>query len=339
MSNYTSCVQLRSKSIIVYNKFERSFSLRTDKQLISDKKLKDQETYVGRLCPGGKKRLIKAIELITQAGFETKQFTYTPKGALKEVKAKFKLNFITLTIHSPAKMIAGKEGHTLCLEPLLKWMRDNYGLSMYVWKAELQQRGQLHYHITSNCYIPWHDLWEKWGELNERAGYLKDWFSTQSRYKVNSKGEFEINYPVAGTDIHSVYKVSDMAKYMQKCICKTTKRKDGTIISEFKKEVQNAASVGGKVWDCSLNLKSAKHYTIDCGGSIGEQIINNVYREAKKPGNKMFVSDNCTIFTFTNSAYKVLDEFWQEDYFDSLKKMIRYQRTGKIADPTVFSSS
>lgn len=346
-TNYTSCIQLRSKSIIVYNKFDRRNSFRTGNQLLSDQLLKQRadkngeeyKTYSGKLCPGAKKRLTKAVEIITQAAFKDKQFIYTPKGALKAVEAKFKLNFITLTIHSPEKMIEGKEGHKLCLEPLLKWLRDNYDLTMYVWKAELQERGQLHYHLTTNCYIPWHDLWQKWGELNERAGYLNDWFSEQPRYKVNDKGELETNYPVAGTDIHSVYKVQDMAKYLQKCICKTTKRKDGSIISEFKKEVQNAATIGGKVWDCSINLKSAKHYTIDCGGSIAQSLLTDIQLEGKKRGNSMFYSHNCTIYKLDKPAYQVLDKFWQDDYFDSLNKMINYERTGKIADPTVFSSS
>ncbi len=334
MPKYKSCIQIRSRSFVVYNKFERSFSLRTENQLSSDQKLKERvtaegetyKTYSGMLCPGAKKRITKSIEHITEAAFDQKSYQYTPKGTKKSVTAKFKLNFITLTIHSPQKMIDGKEGHKLCLEPMLKWLRDHYGLTMYVWKAELQERGQLHYHLTTNCFVHWRELWLKWGELNEKAGYLHEWFMQQPGYKVDDRGMLVRNYPVAGTDVHSCYKVSDMARYLQKCICKTTKRKDGSIISEFAKGMQNAASIGGKVWDCSRNLKSAKYYTIDCGGAVAEDLLQTIDLQAKKEAKSVFFSDHCSVYTFSRPAHQLIGKFWQDDYFESLRRMIRYQR-------------
>ena len=351
--NITPCIQVRSTSIVVYNKYERSFRLRTDAQLKADENLTEQETYTGRLCPGAKKRLIKAIELITQAAFKTKEFLYTSKKTLKEVRGTFKLNFITLTIHNPGKMIEGQEGHALCLEPLLKWLRDHYGLKMYIWKAELQSNRedvkQLHYHITSDCFVPWYDLWLKWGQLNEAAGYLNDWFSRQPRVKIDQNGNEVINYPVAGTDVHSVYKIRDMAKYMRKCVCKNVRRKDGSIISEFKKEIQNAASVGGKVWDCSLNLKREKYFTIECkdlyNNSFGRNerymwIMNTIDTEAKNEGNKKVVTDNCTIYEFQKPAINVIPDFFVDEYLRAMERILNYKRVVNFEpDPDYFSSS
>jgi hypothetical protein len=325
----TPCLQVRSKSIIVYNLFERK-AYRSISQLTSDKKLKERETYTGRLCPGAKKRLTKAVELITQAAIKDKNFTFTHAKTLKQVRAKFRLNFITLTIHSPARMIEGKEGHSKCLEPLLKWLRDHYDLTMYVWKAELQQRGQLHYHITSNCFVPWQELRDKWNDLQVNAGYL-------SQYQID-KGHKNAN----STDVHSVYKIKDMAKYLQKCICKNVRKKDGSIVSEFNKDMQNAQTIGGKVWDCSLNLKTFGHYTIDCGGQLADQEIKNIELAAKKEkGCSIHYTDNCTIYGFEKPAWHYINEFFQQDYKEYLETISNYERKKVKFEPdiTVFSTS
>jgi hypothetical protein len=349
----TPIIQLRSKSVIIYNKFDNG-GVRSLKQVHAAKQLKERETYTGQLCPGAKKRLIKAIELLTQAAFKYKEFTFTHKKTKKECKAKFKLNFITLTIHNPAKMIAGKEGHKLCLEPLLKWLRDHYGLNVYVWKAELQQRGQLHYHITSDCFIPWFELWKKWGELNERAGYLDQWFNEQPGYKVDERGMLLRNYPVAGTDVHSVYTVKDMARYLQKCVCKTVKRKDGSVINEFKKEMQNVESIGGKVWDCSLNLKREKYFTIDFNGgrSVESYVLEdelsyqgylrviNAAKKAAEAKGGAFYSENCIVYSLPRNAIDYFDCFIRADYYQAMNNILNYKRCGKIElDIGVFSTS
>jgi hypothetical protein len=325
---FTPCLQVRSKSIIIYNKFERR-SLRSLSQLQSDKKLKERETYTGRLSPGAKKRLTKAIELITQAAIKDKYFTFTDQKTLKQKRAKFRLNFITLTIHSPGRMIMEKEGHSKCLEPMLKWLRDHYDLTMYVWKAELQQRGQLHYHITSNCFVPWQDLRDKWNELQVNAGYL-------SQYKL-ATGHTDAN----STDVHSVYKIKDMAKYLRKCICKNVRKKDGSLVAEFNKDMQNAATIGGKVWDCSLNLKMENYYTLDQGGSVVDEQIRAVEVQAKKKGASIVYTDNCTIYGFNEPAYYLLNEFFQQDYIETMQAIANYERKKVKFEPDigVFSTS
>jgi hypothetical protein len=322
----TPCLQVRSKTAVCYNKFERS-GIRSLKQLHSDKQLKKRATYTGVLCPGAKKRLTTAIELIVQAATKDKPFQFISKKTGKAVQATFKLNFITLTIHSPGKMIRGKEGHSLCLEPLLLYLRRYYGLNLYVWKAELQKRGQLHYHITSDCYVPWDALRNKWNQLQVSAGYL-------DQYKVDT-GHYDAN----STDVHSVYKVKDMAKYLKKSIIRTYKKADGGLISEFQKDVQNTACIGGKVWDCSLNLKGPGFYTIDCGGSIYNEVMKPIILEAKKTGSIVY-TDKCTIYGFTRPVSFLLNDFFREDYEDYLQKIVNYKRGIDFKpDITVFSSS
>jgi hypothetical protein len=345
-----STVQIRSRSIVIYNKVQRIKGNRSILQQISDQKLKERaenkEAYSGTLCNGAKKRLTKSIELLTQAAFKYKEYKFTPRGTLKAVKGRFKLNFITLTIHNPGKMIAGKEGHKLCLEPLLKWLRDKMEIRkecfLYVWKAELQAERedckQLHYHLTTNCYIDKFELWEKWGELNERAGYLDQWFEDQPRFKVDAKRGLLINYPVAGTDVHPVRHIKDMAGYLKKCICNYKKQKDGSLVAEYAKDVQNAASVGGKVWDCSLNLKYEKYYIIDETSPVFAERVD--YNECsysgfsrmlapfkdKKNIKKAVHLDSCSVYTYNWDAFEMLDWYWKENYFHAMNRIL--QTTG-----------
>lgn len=309
---FQEVLQFRSKSIVKYKQFERT-AFRTDAQKNAAEIFKKQETYTGVLCPGAKKRLTKAIELIVQAATKEKLFQFTHKKTQKLCTGRFKLNFITLTIHSPQKMIQGKDGHKKCLEPLLLWLRREYGLSMYVWKAELQTRGQLHYHITSDCFVPWEDLRNKWNQLQAQAGYLDAYFDQKGHYDANS------------TDVHSVYKVKDMAKYLKKSIFKSYKKEDNSIVSEFRKAVQNTASIGGKVWDCSLNLKSAKYY--ECAEDECSELFTTIDIEARKNGDNVFFSDSCTIYSFKTDTKYLLNERMQAEYLQKMEDILSFQRT------------
>lgn len=307
---FQEVLQFRSKSVVRYKQFERQL-FRTDAQKNAADVFKEQETYTGILCPGAKKRLTKAIELLVQAATKEKTFEFEHKKTKNVVSARFKLNFITLTIHSPKKMIDGKDGHKKCLEPLLLWLRRNYGMNLYVWKAELQERGQLHYHMTSNCFVPWKELRNKWNELQANAGYLNEYYEQNGHYDANS------------TDVHSVYKVKDMAKYLKKSIFKSYKQKSGNIISEFKKSVQNTTSIGGKVWDCSLNLKSMRYF--ECAEDECSEIFTQIDTEARKNGDVVF-TDNCTIYTFKTNPKYLLNDRLQAEYLETMEKILSFER-------------
>lgn len=308
---FQDVLQFRSKSVVRYKQFERS-SIRSLAQQHAAEKFKKEDTYTGILCQGAKKRLTKAIELIVQAATKEKTFDFVSKKTAQPIKGRFKLNFITLTIHSPKKMIQGKDGHKKCLEPLLLWLRRYYGLNMYVWKAELQKRGQLHYHITSDCFVPWKELRDKWNQLQANAGYLDDFYAKKGHYDANS------------TDVHSVYKVKDMAKYLKKSIFKTYKDIDDNIISEFRKTIQNTVSISGKVWDCSLNLKSAKYY--ECAEDECHEIFEQIDNECRVSGDNVFFTDTCTIYTFKTSPAMLLNERMQADYLEAMQNILRFER-------------
>lgn len=111
-------------------------------------------------------RLRIAIELLASAA-QTKRIWW------KEEKryVSFKLNFITLTlpsqqIHSDTEIV-----HK-CLKPFLRWWRDKNPSLLYVWKAECQDNGNLHFHLTTNSFIHWRTLRKKWQQCVNGLGYM-----------------------------------------------------------------------------------------------------------------------------------------------------------------------
>ena len=114
-------------------------------------------------------------------------------------------------------------------------MRNKHNLRTYIWKAEVQHRGQIHYHITTPSFIHYQTIRDVWNNIQSKAGCLDDY--------VKEKGHFDAN----STDVHEVKHVQDLASYL---------------VKEFCKSIQNNFSDDGKKWDCSNNLNNINYFEI-----------------------------------------------------------------------------
>lgn len=278
-------LQFRSNTILQYNiaprppKGSQAFEHRALIQSRLYDNLREHATYTGILTPGAKKRLTRCIELLIQSA-KHQTVIHPTKG----YKFPFKVGFMTLTIHSPDRNITQKEAHSTCLEPFLQWVRRVHGCKLYLWKAELQMRGQIHYHITLGTFIHYNDIRKKWNELQQRAGYLNEFHAQYGHYDAPS------------TEIKSVRKVSNLPGY---------------ILKEVTKSYQNANSVHGKVWDCSNNLKESKYYVTVADGDYSQRIC-----KAIDSGEVQAVyTDHCTIFRVINKpAHYLLSQSDKAEY-------------------------
>ena len=156
-----------------------------------------------------------------------------------------RLSFITLTISSQQNITAS-EGYKKAFVHFIQWLRRTKKVSTYVWKAEFQKRGQLHYHITTPSYIDYREIRQKWNALQKRAGWLNEYHNDYNSWDPNS------------TDIHEQKHIKNLSSYM---------------IKEFIKSIQNQPTQG-KIWDASQNLKKAKYY-----GFIESQLHNDLISE------------------------------------------------------------
>lgn len=143
-------------------------------------------------------RLRIAIELLASAA-QTKRIWW------KEEKryVSFKLNFITLTLPS-AQIHSDTEIVHKILKPFLRWWRDKNPSLLYVWKAECQDNGNLHFHLTTNSFIHWRTLRKKWQQCVNGLGYMDRYGKTEAPC----------------TEVKAVKNIKDISAYISAYISK-----------------------------------------------------------------------------------------------------------------------
>lgn len=234
-----------------------------------------KKAYSGKVAAGTEKRIRKAIDIFLQT-------TPTRRiwNPVIEIFHDFRLGFLTLTIAETRRNIDAKEGHQKLLRPFLDWAKTK-GVKNYIWKAELQERGQLHYHLTIDEFIHYMDIQKKWNYLQKAAGLLDDYARRNGHFNPNS------------TDIHSVRNVQNFDVYLAKYIAKAS---------------QNQAKLNGKVWDCSQGLKKPR-FTDELDSETEWRIRDAI--ESKKA--EKVATDRCTIVKFPEPI-KILSSPLQAGY-------------------------
>lgn len=248
--NWIPHFQVRSNCLILYD-LPNYPPARAHKRIIPGQ-------YSGNVTDGSRKRILKAVDIFLQRNPET--YIWNPVSSSYHP---FRLGFMTLTI-SDRKTRSHRETYPL-LKELIRTGRRKYGLEDYIWKAEIQARGQIHYHLTISRFWHWQSIRDEWNKLQRRAGFLEDFGLRYGHYTANS------------TDVHSVKDVKNLGAYICKYIAKEVS-KSGT------------QKIDGKVWDCSEKLKEDRFSDI----RIGENEVK--IREALRLGEAEAITlERCTI--------------------------------------------
>lgn len=98
----------------------------------------------------------------------SKSKTYVSKNGLK---IKYRISFITLTLASP-QIHSDKEIVSRCLNSWLTNMRANYGLRNYIWRAEKQKNGNIHFHIATDANPNHYMVLYSWNKAQNLLGYV-----------------------------------------------------------------------------------------------------------------------------------------------------------------------
>lgn len=115
---------------------------------------------------------------------------YLDKGELKIKPKKYRLTFLTVTL--PAKQIhTDQEIKSVVLNNFINKLRYHKKDLKYIWRAEPQANGNIHFHFILNLYVEmklcdklWHDSVELLGYVTE---YEKKW---KSRYPPTNRIEY-----------------------------------------------------------------------------------------------------------------------------------------------------
>lgn len=190
----------------------------------------------------------------------------------------FKINFITLTL--PAKQVhSDQEIKSRCLNNFISVLRKKVGLRHYLWRAEAQANGNIHFHLITDRFIHYSKIQQWWNQSTELLGYVSKFQNLHGHRNPNS------------TDVHSVKHVKRLASYLSKYFCKNRafacigelreeKGKQFEILygsREYKAEAADKKRgkvighvlgglirpIEGRLWFCSASLSGIKSIKID----------------------------------------------------------------------------
>ena len=136
---------------------------------------------------------------------------------------RWRLNFIHLTL--PTQGNKSDKFIKKLLNQFFLYAFRKTGMRSYVWKAEPQERGEIHFHITSDCFIWKTTLQNIWNGILRKHGLL---------------GNHE-NPP--STRVHPTHNIREMTAYLVKYMTKND---------------HNRRTIKGRLWGASRNLTAAK---------------------------------------------------------------------------------
>lgn len=236
---------------------------------------------LGTVSNATQKRMRKLIENSVNA-------VYTGYDWKKDYQSQPYLTFLTTTLPSiqvhTDKVI--KRAFTLFLENLVK----TYNVKFYLWKAEAQKNGNIHFHVIVDRYIDHKIVNRLWNNQMKRLGYIDRFSATmlergfvynpkssKSReiqnldYLIAKKDRFQ--NPTSTTQIKSLKGIQNVAGYM---------------IKYMTKNEENKRPILGRVWGCSRNIKFLK-YPEFVGDSYARKIVDIAEKHLKRIDGIEFV--------------------------------------------------
>lgn len=278
-------LSVRPRYSVVYNQyidFGNSTKIKSSWDLPGDNK-----TY-GLISKKANKRVSNAIDWLLFMA-KPKEVKHFKSGKSYD----FKLSFVTLTLASK-QVHSDKDIKSGLLNQFLTELRAKHGCKNYLWRAEAQGNGNIHFHVVTDVFIPWQSLRRDWNRIQEKFGYV-------SRYTAKS-GKTDPN----GTDVKAVHKVKNLSAYLSKYCGKNTK---GVIVMATsklkppthllghkwitpKKDVRFFRQIHGNLWGLSANLSKLKAEQLPVCDSVQHELT---WMERKFP-DLVRSTDYCRIF-------------------------------------------
>lgn len=309
--------QVRSNSLVTYYDFIKNTHPRSEYSIDMQENFKNAKTYSGDMKLHSRRRMKRAIECLYMISENKKVW-----NQVLNKFTKFKLSHLTLTLSAsqftPSQQldykklsfplvldidriintslqpnyiykISDKQVYKKLLQPFLLDCKRKFGMKNYVWKAEKQENGNIHYHILSDMYYNYERLRERWNQLQYSLGFIQEFRKKHNHSNPNS------------IDIHYVHTSGDLVKYLMKYVSKNQK---------YDQKIE------GKVWDTTKLIKSFKYYSTDLSYQDEEKIGKLIQEKCIN----RFEQDYFSIYNFK-------DQRFIKELPDTLKDLFRTQFT------------
>jgi uncharacterized membrane protein (UPF0136 family) len=242
--------------------------------IVETKKIKYQHllnsgrTANGQVSKIAKKKIGKAVDYALAVASKK-----TVTNRITGRKLTFKVSFVTLTLPSvqvhPDRKIINK-----CLNQWLVEARKYYYVKNYVWRAEKQKNGNIHFHILIDKYIDYQELRDGWNRIVNKLGYVDRYREEQIKwhekgFKVRTEllptwsrkkqlsayergAKTHWNSPNS-TDVHALRKIVNLKAYISKYMTKNEELPPDKSLEETGKIKQT-----GRIWGCNRELSNVK---------------------------------------------------------------------------------
>lgn len=182
----------------------------------------------GVLSKNAKKRMLNAIDWL--CAYATNKLIYDKKTGKR---FKYQVGFITLTLSSTQT----HSDNTIKKELLNQFFveaKNRWKVVHYVWRAETQKNGNLHFHILLDKFVPYQELRNVWNRIQNKLGYVDRFAEKNKHHDPNS------------TDVHSVINIKNIRKY----------------VSSYMSKESDVREVTGNLWGLSYSLSKSKPLTV-----------------------------------------------------------------------------
>jgi hypothetical protein len=211
----------------------------------------------------------------------------------------FRLNFLTLTLSSE-QIHSDHEIMSRIFRPFLMALDRKWKVGNYIWRAEKQANGSLHYHIVTDKFIPWNELRNVWNRCQQNLGYVTRYRENQilwHRDGFRCREELVAQWPRSkqikafhdgqlhdwnspnSTDVHSLKLINNVKAYFVKYMTKSGQSSD----------------IAGRLWGCSVQLSRISGAQV----AIYNKIEEDLDKIKANQSVKVFQSDFFTIIFIT----------------------------------------
>jgi hypothetical protein len=281
--------------------------------------LKSTRKNNGYLSDHATRKLFKSITYLLTISDRKKVFSKVQQKYIS-----FRIVFVTLTLpgvqrHSD-KVITNK-----CFNQLLIELSKYHNCKAYVWRAEKQENGNIHYHLLINQFVEYQELRKRWNRICNKLGYvdeyqarMKEFFKDGFRLSKNKNDKRTVEqqrkaYIIGqksnwtspnSTDIHDVRKIRDIKNYVGKYMSKQP-----DLSYENSEEEIDRLTVKGRLWSCSHNLSNCK----GCQLVEDWEVSDEIEAVVKNSGCKVY---NDNYFSVVFIDYENLSKFGATKLFE-----------------------
>jgi hypothetical protein len=244
------------------------------------------------LSPGSYKKVIDSIGFLDLFA-QRKKVTYTSSG----FSFFFHISMVTLTLPTLQRHF-DTTVKRVCLNGFLTEMRERYGLKNYVWRAECQSNGNIHFHIATDSFLNVHAVRRFWNLKLERLGYISAYQNKFSRMSFpeycrfsNAVSEPEVALAKSRyefgcrsfwrcpntVDIHKTRNIRNLPAYIAKYCAKAVESPNSAGVYPL-----SSRRISGHIWGLSQSLSKIKSvdtiYTSDVQIWVNSLLSSPDYR-------------------------------------------------------------